>query len=128
NERWVTVEGARMRYLHAGSGDALVLLHGLFGYSFSWRFNMPVLAEHAEVYAPDMLGIGFSDRPPGLNCSLQASAERFLHFLDAAKIASCDLVATSHGGAIAMAAALQPGRFRRLVLVAPVNPWSAHGR
>ena len=33
--------GAKMRYLRAGSGPALILLHGLLGYSFSWRFTMP---------------------------------------------------------------------------------------
>ena len=30
-----------MRYLQAGSGPPLILLHGLMGYSFSWRFTIP---------------------------------------------------------------------------------------
>ena len=38
-ERFVTIDGARMRYLQAGSGPALILLHGLMGDSFSWRFR-----------------------------------------------------------------------------------------
>ena len=60
------LDGARMRYLRAGSGPALVLLHGLLGYSFSWRYTMPALAPYATVYAPDMMGAGFSDRPGGM--------------------------------------------------------------
>lgn len=132
-ERWTTLDAApnnaRMRYLRAGTGPALLLVHGLLGYSFSWRFAIPALAQHSTVYAIDMLGTGFSDRPPGLDCSFKAGAQRLLQFMDRSGLASCDLLGTSHGGAVAMmAAALAPERFRCLILVDPVNPWSAHGK
>ena len=123
------VDGYRMRYLRSGSGPALVLVHGLLGYSFSWRHALPVFSEKATVYAVDMLGVGFSDRPPDLNCRLRAHAERLLRFLDSVGVTSCDLMGTSHGGAVVMmAAALAPERVRSLILVAPVNPWSTHGK
>ncbi len=49
--------------------------------------------------------------------------------MDRIGLASCDLLGTSHGGAVAMlAASLAPDRFRKLILVDPVNPWSAHGK
>jgi len=128
-ERWATVDGARMRYLRAGSGPPLVLVHGLLGYSFSWRFAIPVLAQQATVFAVDSLSTGYSDRVPGLDCSFQASARRLLQFLDQVGVSTCDLLGTSHGGAVAMlAASLAPQRVKRLILVAPVNPWSAHGK
>jgi pimeloyl-ACP methyl ester carboxylesterase len=132
-ERIAQVEGARMRYLQAGSGPALILLHGLMGYSFSWRFNIPALSRHFTVYAPDLLGTGFSDRPAQLDCRLCAIAERVLNFLQAVGVSKFDLLGTSHGGATAMMAAAlcrQRPQFhlRKLILVAPVNPWSAHGR
>jgi len=118
-----------MRYLRDGVGPPLLLLHGLLGYSFSWRYAIPALAGHATVYAVDMLGVGFSDRPRGLDCCLRANAERLLRFLDVVGVAECDLLGTSHGGAVAMmGAALAPERIRRLILVSPVNPWSAHGK
>jgi len=132
-EHWITLDSApdspRMRYLSAGSGPALLLVHGLLGYSFSWRFTIPALAQHATVYAIDLLGTGFSDRRPGLDYSFKASAERVLRFMDRTNLESCDLLGTSHGGAVSMtAAALAPDRIRRLILVDPVNPWSAHGK
>jgi pimeloyl-ACP methyl ester carboxylesterase len=128
-DHWITLDGARMRYLRAGSGPALLLLHGLLGYSFSWRYALPALAVHATVHAVDMLGVGFSDRPVGLDVSLRANADRLLRFLDAVNVDSCDLLGTSHGGAVAMmTASLAPDRIRRLILVAPVNPWSARGK
>jgi pimeloyl-ACP methyl ester carboxylesterase len=122
-----------MRYLRAGSGPPVVLLHGLLGYAFSWRFTIPALAAQCTVYAVDQLGVGLSERIPGLDCSLRACAQRVLYFLDHIQVPACDLLGTSHGGAVAlMAAALSRQRggvpVKRLVLVAPVNPWSAHGR
>ena len=128
------LDGARMRYLRAGSGPALILLHGLLGYSFSWRFTMPALAPYVTAYAPDMLGAGFSDRPPGIDHSMRGTAKRVLRFIAGLGITSFDLLGTSHGGAVAMFAAAECLRgniglnLRRLVLVAPVNPYSAHGR
>jgi pimeloyl-ACP methyl ester carboxylesterase len=127
------VGGYRLRYLRSGSGPPLVLIHGLMGYSFSWRFNIPALAQHFTVYAPDMPGIGFSDRPPGLDCRLQACTERMLEWLDQLGLPSLNLLGTSHGGGIACAMtamALERGhpRVERLILVASINPWSHHGR
>src|SRR5207253_5285495 len=49
-ECWATIDGARVRYQRAGCGAPLVLVHGLLGYSFSWRFNIPALAKYATVY------------------------------------------------------------------------------
>jgi pimeloyl-ACP methyl ester carboxylesterase len=133
-ECWMELDGARMRYLRAGSGPPIILLHGLLGYSFSWRYVIPDLAKYATVYAPDMMGAGFSDRPAGLDHGMGATARRVLRWIENLGISSFDLLGTSHGGAIAMMAAAacldqdSALRVRRLVLVAPVNPYSAHGR
>lgn len=122
-----------MRYLHAGSGRVLILVHGLMGYSFSWRFSIPALAPYASVYAIDNLGAGFSTAPEGLDCTMRATAERLLQFVDAMGINDFDLLGTSYGGGVAMMAAAKCAdnhdtRLKRLVLVAPVNSWSRHGR
>ena len=91
-ECWMDREGARMRYLRAGSGRALILLHGLLGYSFSWRYTMPALAPYATVYAPDMMGAGFSDRPIGIDHSMRGTAKRLLRFIAQLGITSFDLL------------------------------------
>jgi pimeloyl-ACP methyl ester carboxylesterase len=133
-ECWMEVDGARLRYLRAGSGPPLILLHGLLGYSFSWRYTMPALAPYATVYAPDAMGAGFSDRPAGIDHSMRGAAQRLLYFIAGLGITSFDLLGTSHGGAVAMMAAAEcldqksSLHLRRLILVAPVNPYSAHGR
>ncbi len=117
-----------MHYRCAGSGPAVLLVHGLLAHSYSWRNIIPALAGRFTAIAPDLLGIGFSDRVPGLDCSMKASAERLVGFCDALGIGEFDLVGTSHGGALATIMAAELGkRVRRLVLVAPVNPWSRAG-
>jgi pimeloyl-ACP methyl ester carboxylesterase len=136
-EHWLELPDGRMRYLKAGSGPPLILVHGLMGYSFSWRFTLPALAPHATVYAIDNLGAGLSPANEGIDCTVRASAERVLQFADALGIQDFDLLGTSHGGAVAiLVAAICTGRrgarkdsrLQRLVLVAPVNPWSPHGK
>jgi pimeloyl-ACP methyl ester carboxylesterase len=131
-ECWMDFDGARMRYLKAGTGPALILLHGLLGYSFSWRYTIPALAPFRTVYAPDMLGAGFSDRPK-IDHSIHATALRLLKFLERLGISSFDLLGTSRGGAVAICAAADclggaKLTIERLILVAPVNPYSSHGR
>jgi len=134
-ECWMDLDGARMRYLRSGSGPPLILLHGLLGYSFSWRYAMPALAPHATVFALDMLGAGFSDRPKGIDHSMRGTALRVLEFAEKLGLSTFDLLGTSRGGAVAMCAAAEcvsgdacKLKLRRLVLACPVNPYSAHGK
>jgi pimeloyl-ACP methyl ester carboxylesterase len=132
-EHWIELAGGRMRYLKAGSGRALILVHGLLGYAFSWRFTMPALAPYATVYAIDNLGAGLSSAPEGMDCCVRATAERVLQFVDGVGITEFDLLGTSHGGGVAIMTAAfcaerHDPRLRRLILVAPVNPWSPHGK
>lgn len=131
-ECWMDFDGPRMRYLRAGSGPALILLHGLMGYSFSWRYAMPAVAPYRTVYAPDALGAGFSDRPQ-VDHSMRATALRVIKFAENLGLSSFDLLGTSRGGAVAMCAAAEclkrnNLRVRSLILVAPVNPYSSQGR
>jgi pimeloyl-ACP methyl ester carboxylesterase len=127
-----TVDGVGIRYLRAGSGPPLLLIHGLLGYSFSWRKNIAALARVATLYAPDLPGAGYSDRAP-TDCSFAGFARLMLRFMDTLGIEHATVAGTSHGGAVAMTMAAQDlesgrGRVERLVLVDPVNPYSRAGR
>jgi pimeloyl-ACP methyl ester carboxylesterase len=124
-----------MRYLHLPAAEPrplppLVFVHGLMGYSFSWRHNLEFFAWRRTVYAVDLLGIGHSDRPETgeADFGLAAAALRLLEFIGSLGHSKIDLIATSHGGAVAMLAASwdrasgEP-RIRRLLLSAPANPY-----
>lgn len=121
----------RLRYLRAGAGPPILLLHGLLGGSFCWRFVLPALAQSYTVYAVDFPGLGLSD-DPGMDCSMSAQAERMSALLEKMDLNDLTVVGCSFGGAVAMLLAARdaegPGRIRSLVLSAPVNPWSAFGQ
>ncbi|KAL0451942.1 UNVERIFIED_CONTAM: putative aminoacrylate hydrolase RutD [Sesamum latifolium] len=56
--------GYSIRYQYSGtSGPALVLVHGFGANSDHWRKNLPVLAQSHRVYAIDLIGYGYSDKP-----------------------------------------------------------------
>ncbi len=123
-EAFVDVAGARVYYLHAGSGRPMLLVHGLVGSSRNWRNNVDTLAQYASVYAIDLVNMGKSQRVVGLDPGLRAAADRMAAVMDALELAEADIVAHSHGGAVAlMLAALHPRRVRSLILFAPANPY-----
>lgn len=123
------LSGLTVRFQRSGHGPAMVLIHGLLGYSFSWRRVLDHFSVEREVYALDMPGSGFSECSATLDPRLPAAAERLLTFLDLAGILSCDLVGSSYGGTTALfLAAKHPDRIRTLTLVSPANPWSRIGR
>ncbi len=129
----VVLNGVHWRYLHAGSGPALLVVHGFMGYSFSWRFVIKGLAEHYSVYAVDLPGCGFSQRSTLLPGTLASDAEHLLNFMDRFGIDQFDVLGTSRGGGATIALAglmAERGmlhRVRKLVLSAPINPWSRIG-
>jgi pimeloyl-ACP methyl ester carboxylesterase len=121
------INGQQLKYLQAGSGPPVLLVHGLLGGSFCWRFNIPAFARNRTVLALDLPGFGESDAPRHLDCSMPAQTERLAHLLDHLAFNQVDIVGSSWGGAVAILLAACSSRVRSLVLAAPVNPWSASG-
>jgi len=110
--------GVRTRYLHAGDPDrpVLVFLHGSGGHAEAYVRNLAAHAEHFSVYAIDMLGHGYTDKP-GHPLEIRHYVAHLLAFLDAVGAPAAHLSGESLGGWVAARAAIdQPDRVRRLVL------------
>lgn len=123
-EGFVVVDGVKVHYQRAGSGRPLLLLHGLVGSAKNWRQNINFLAQDSDVYAIDLFNMGESERVPGLDAGLEATADRLAAYMDALGLDEADIAAHSHGGAVAMMfAARHSDRVRRLILFAPANPF-----
>jgi pimeloyl-ACP methyl ester carboxylesterase len=107
-----------VRYLAAGEGPPVVLLHGigLDAASVSWKHTIPALSGDRTVYALDLPGHGDSDKP-----RTRYTTEYFVDvlgaFLDEVDLAAAPLVGASMGGAVALGYALDSGRPDRLALV-----------
>ncbi|MDP9480723.1 MAG: alpha/beta hydrolase [Actinomycetota bacterium] len=63
NHGHAETNGIRVHYVREGSGRPLVLLHGWPEFWFTWRKNIPALAERFDVVAPDLRGFGGSEKP-----------------------------------------------------------------
>ena len=128
-DRFVQVAEAMVHYHFSGMGDPLLLLHGLVGSGRNWRQNIGFLSRYASVYAIDLFNMGESQRVPGLDASLEATADRIAAMMDVLSLPAADIAAHSHGGAIAMMlASRHPERVRKLILFAPANPFCDAGK
>jgi pimeloyl-ACP methyl ester carboxylesterase len=116
-EQNIDVDGLPIRYLTAGTGPPLVLLHGAGDNALDWQWVMRPFATTYRVYAPDLPGSPNSARP-AVDYS-PAYFERFVAaFVDALEIGQATFVGNSLGGLIALRLALsEPARVTALILV-----------
>jgi pimeloyl-ACP methyl ester carboxylesterase len=113
----LVVHGHRRAYVRAGSGPALLLLHGIGNNCQTWNGVIDRLAETHTVIAPDLLGHGDSDKPRG-DYSIAAYANGMRDLLSVLDIERATVVGHSLGGGIALQFAYQfPERCERLALV-----------
>lgn len=60
----IITNGIRMHYVTQGTGPLVVLLHGFPEFWYSWRHQIPFLAQHGyTVVAPDLRGYNDTDKP-----------------------------------------------------------------
>ena len=61
--KYVEVHGSKIHYIDEGSGDPILFLHGNPTSSYLWRNIIPYLVPHSRCIAPDLIGMGKSDKP-----------------------------------------------------------------
>lgn len=133
-ERFVDVNGTRTRYLEAGTGDPMLLIHGgnfgMYCLAEDWEPVIDRLATRFRVLAIDKLGCGFTDNPPSDDGYVIGSVvDHGYQFLCTLGIDSAHLAGHSRGGyAVTRMAFEHPGLARTLTivdsssLVTPPNP------
>jgi len=107
-----------LRYLKAGAGAPLVLLHTVRTQAEHFRHLIPLIADHYTVHALDLPGMGYSEIVPGASYdepAMRAGVERLLTELD---LNDVTLVGESMGAVLALTTAAElPDRVRRVVAV-----------
>lgn len=115
--RFRTIHGYRRAYRIAGSGPAVLLIHGIGDNSTTWHTVQTMLARRFTVIAPDLLGHGQSDKPRA-DYSVAAYANGMRDLLSVLDVDRVTVVGHSLGGGVAMQFAYQfPQLVDRLVLV-----------
>src|SRR6201997_4113675 len=112
-----TIHGYKRAYRIAGSGPAILLIHGIGDNSTTWSTVQTKLAQRFTVIAPDLLGHGKSDKPRA-DYSVAAYANGMRDLLSVLDIDNVTVIGHSLGGGVAMQFAYQfPQLVDRLILV-----------
>jgi pimeloyl-ACP methyl ester carboxylesterase len=114
-------------FVRKGSGEPLILLHGIPLSLITWRFNIDPLSTGLDVIALDMKGFGKSGNGSG-SYSPAGHAQFLLEFLDQLGLERAAVAGSSYACAVAMTLAVQyPERVKKLVLINSVGyPSKSH--
>lgn len=113
--RFYDANGIRTRAIEAGTGDAVIMLHGIGGHAEAYARNIVPLGKELRAVSIDYLGHGLTGSIDG-TLTKEAYAKHLIEFMDAAGIEKASLIGESLGGWIAFwTAVLYPDRIKKIV-------------
>jgi 2-hydroxy-6-oxo-6-(2'-aminophenyl)hexa-2,4-dienoate hydrolase len=121
--KFIHVDGVSTHYYEAGSGDPLILIHGggagadAWG---NWRGSIADFASNFHVFAIDMIGFGFTDKPSPDNYqySQNGRVEHVSALIKALGLSNVNLIGNSMGGITSMGVAIEhPELINKIVLM-----------
>lgn len=117
--QFIPIHGVRMRYLIAGSGPTLLLIHGMGHSADLFVRNIDELAQHFTVIAPDLPGHGFADMVElGTRSPQRAAAHQITGLVDHLGLDDYHVLGSSYGGLVAALCVFErPASARSLILV-----------
>ncbi len=120
---YVQAGDIRTRYVRTGprNGPAVILLHGFMSHADVFARNLAAHGEHFQTYAIDLVGMGFSDKPP-VPYHAPMVAQQVADFMDAVRLERAAVLGTSFGSRIAARFAVDHrDRLDALTLVSPAG-------
>lgn len=123
-QKFLKVNGVKLHYIEEGSGELVILLHGFPEFWYTWRQQIPVLAKHYRVVAPDMRGYNLSDKPEGVaNYRIDVLAKDIADLITALGFDKVILVGHDWGAAVAWATAtIYPQKIKKLGIINVPHP------
>jgi pimeloyl-ACP methyl ester carboxylesterase len=126
--RHAVVNGVRLHYVEAGTGPLVVLLHGFPEFWYSWRHQIPALADAGfRVIAPDMRGYNLSGKPKGVRpYQLETLAADVAGLIRHAGATRATVVGHDWGGLVAWQVPLHhPEVLEKLIILNAPHPGAA---
>ena len=117
----LTLSGPKVRYLRAGRGPALVLLHSIRTQLDLFQRVIPKLTDHFTVCAFDYPGFGWSEIVPGADYREPAMREHVVNFIERLDLRDVTLAGESLGATLALTTAAVLGD--RVKQVVAFNPY-----
>lgn len=125
--KFLEVRGSNMHYVEQGEGDPVLFLHGNPTSSYLWRNIIPHVSGHARCIAPDLIGMGKSDKPD-LEYRFFEHANYVEDFIDGLGLSNITLVIHDWGSGLGFHyAALHPDKIKAVAfmeaIIMPVPSW-----
>lgn len=118
-EKFVKVGTNKIRYLEEGTGNNIVLVHGLGASAERWAHVIPRLSKKYHVIVPDLIGFGYSDKP-SVDYTPEFFSNFLFDFLNTIGISKTSMVGSSLGGQIITECAITQNKtIEKIVLVSP---------
>lgn len=118
----VSIDGAKMAYVDEGAGQPVLFLHGNPTSSYLWRNIIPYVTGGYRAIAPDLIGMGDSDKPD-IGYRFQDHAAYIDGFIDALGLKDLVLVIHDWGSAIGMRyARMNEGNVSALAFMEAIVP------
>ncbi|MSQ25160.1 MAG: alpha/beta hydrolase [Dehalococcoidia bacterium] len=116
--KFIDVKGVRTRYLYEGSGPPLVIIHGSGAFADNFYKNIDPLATQYTVYAPDVIGHGFTQPVAFEGLAYPAMVDHLCNFVDTLGLQRFHLAGWSMGGLLASLIYFRmPSRVQKLILI-----------
>lgn len=119
--RFIEIDGHQMHYIDEGSGPVVLFSHGTPEWSFGWRELVREMRGQFRCIAPDLLGMGLSDKPSDVDYSCQAHAARLDQFIQKLGLRDFCILGNDFGLSIGLSQAIQhPENVRKISIF---NGW-----
>ncbi len=124
----LSVHGVKLHYIEAGSGDPVLFLHGMPTSSYLWRNVFPALDDVARCIAPDLIGMGQSDKPD-IDYTVFDHIDYIETFIKELDLKNITLIVHGWGSVIGFdIASRNPERFKALAFfeshIRPTTDWN----
>lgn len=123
--KYIDVKGIQTHYHEDGQGEPLLLIHGSGpGVSAwaNWRLVFPILSQHYKLYAPDVVGFGYTERPKENHYSIDVWVDHMINFIETIHQPKVSIIGNSFGGAIALhLAKRRPDLVNKLILMGSIG-------
>jgi epoxide hydrolase 4 len=119
---FVETNQIRLHCVTQGQGELVILLHGFLEFWYSWRYQLPRLAEHCRVVVPDLRGYNDSDKPLG-GYDWETLSQDISGLIRSLGYERATIVGHGWGGALAWQVAERfPAQVKSLVLMSAPHP------
>lgn len=121
---YANVNGIRLHYVTAGTGEPILFVHGFPEFWYAWKNQLEEFSRTHRAVALDMRGYNLSDKPAAVTAyRAEHLIEDLRQFIDYLNARPCVVVAHDWGGAAAWALAIRrPEHVSRLVIINAPHP------